>query len=95
MKRMEFPHKAPEGFKYETDQFSKTVIRIWIRNYNHEFVGCSEPHPKSVWGFFCQRTKQFKAPIHKDKIGKIVKPEDTTPYSAMQLNLNPLMSAFQ
>ena len=68
---MKFPHKCPEGFKYETDQFSKTVIRIWIRNCKYEFVGCSDPHPKSVWGFFCQKTKQFKAPIHKDKIGKI------------------------
>ena len=90
---MEFPHKPPTGYEYWTDQFSKTVIRIWIRNIGTEFVYTDTP-PSSVWGFFCQKTKQFKAPINHKKPGKVVKPENTTPYSAIQLNLNPLMSAF-
>jgi len=93
-KTMEFPHKAPEGFKYETDDYSKTMIRIWIRNCTREFIGTSEVHPRSVWGFFCRKKGQFIAPVNKNKPGKVVKAEDTTPYSAMQLNLNPLMYAF-
>jgi len=91
---MEFPHKAPKGYEYWTDQYSKTVTRIWIQNKSMEFVGCSDVHPSSVWGFYDQKKKVFKAPIHKDKPGKVVAPEDTTPYSAMQLKLNPLMAAF-
>jgi len=41
-----------------------------------------------------KRKKEFRAPVNSQKPGKVVKPEDTTPYSAMQLNLNPLMAAF-
>ena len=90
---MEFPHKAPSGYEYWTDDYSKTIKRIWIRNLDTEF-SYTDKRPSSVWGFFCRRKCVFMAPIHKDKPGKVVKPEDTTPYSAMQLNLNPLMAAF-
>ena len=90
---MKFPHTAPKGYEYWTDEYSKTVIRIWIRNLDTQFT-YTDKRPSSVWGFFDQKKKEFRAPVNSQKPGKVVKPEDTTPYSAMQLNLNPLMAAF-
>ena len=94
MKKMEFPHQPPQGYEYWTDDYSKTIKRIWIRNIGREFVGCSDIHPSSVWGFFCRKKGVFIAPINYKKPGKVVNILNTTPYSAMQLKLNPLMAAF-
>ena len=72
MKKMEFPHQPPQGYEYWTDDYSKTVKRIWIRNIGYDFVGCSEKHPSSVWGFFCRKKGVFMAPVNYKKPGKIV-----------------------
>lgn len=90
---MEFPHKPPKGYEYWTDDFKKTIKRIWIRNLG-TFVYTSGEYPSSVWGFYDSRKKCYIAPINHKKPGKEVRIEDTTPYSAMQLNLNPLERAF-
>ena len=87
---MEFPHKPPTGYEYWTDDFKKTIKRIWIRNLG-DFVYTGGEHPSSVWGFYDSRKKCYIAPINHKKPGKEVRIEDTTPYTAMQLNLNPLM----
>jgi hypothetical protein len=29
---IEFPHKAPEGYRYEYEDFKRNVISIWIWN---------------------------------------------------------------
>jgi hypothetical protein len=92
---MKFPHKCPEQFEYWSDEYSKTITRIWIKNKSRKFTYGEHEYPSSVWGFFDRKKKVFMAPIHKDKPGKVVDISKTTPYSAMQLNLNPLMSAFQ
>ena len=90
---MEFPHKAPKGYEYWTDDFKKTIKRIWIRNLG-DFVYTGGEHPSSVWGFYDSRKQTYIAPINHKKPGKPVRIEDTSPYSAMQLNLNPLERAF-
>jgi hypothetical protein len=90
---MEFPHKAPDGYEYWTDDFKKTIKRIWIRNLG-DFVYTGGIHPSSVWGFYDSRKKSYLSPINHKKPGKPVNIKDTTPFSAMVLNLNPLMSAF-
>lgn len=88
-----FQHKAPEGMHYEVTQFNKTVLAIWIC-YECEFQyrEGDEP-PKCIWGFYKPKTKVFHAPINHKKVGAVVNIDDTRPYTAMQLNLNPLMSA--
>jgi len=89
---MKFPHKAPSGYEYWSDEYSKTITRIWIRNLG-EFSYTDE-QPSSIWGFFNRKTGEYIAPINSKKPGKVVDINDTTPYSAMQLNLNPLERAF-
>ena len=88
-------HKCPDGFEYVMDDFNASTKRIWIINHTMEFVyreGAGPP--KSIWGFYKPKTKKYYAPINHKKIGREVKIEETRPYSAMPLNLNPLMSAF-
>ena len=88
-------HQCPEGFEYVMDDFNKTTKRIWITNHTMEFQyreGAGPP--RSVWGFYKPKSKKYYAPINHKKMGKEVRIEDTRPYSAMPLNLNPLMAAF-
>ena len=90
---IEFPHKAPKGYSYEYTQFKKNVVAIWIRNHS-EFSYNGGAPVKSIWGFYDTKTKCYHAPINSSKQGDQVEIENTTPYSAMQLNLNPLEQAF-
>ena len=87
-----FPHSAPPGYEYWSESYSKTIDRIWIRNLG-EFT-YTEDKPSTVWGFYNKRTGEYIAPINWKKPGKVVKVEDTSPYSAMTLNLTPLEAAF-
>ena len=92
---MEFPHTAPQGYEYWSDDYSKTIKRIWIRNISREFLYGDDIHPSSVWGFYCKRKGEYLAPINYKKPGKVVKLHNTTPFTAMPLNLTPLQLAFQ
>jgi hypothetical protein len=44
-----------------------------------------------IWGFYNTKEQQYYAPINSTKQGNKVDVNDTTPYTAMPLNLNPLM----
>jgi len=90
---MEFPHKPPKGYYYETEPFKRNVIAIWIHNtyrfdYNHGSA------VRSIWGFYNTKTKSYHAPVNSSTVGSVVSIDKTTPYSAMQLKYNPLTAAF-
>ena len=87
-----FPHVAPKGYSYEIELFKRNLLAIWI--CNHGKFSYTNKTPKSIWGFYDTKRKCYYAPINSSKQGDQVKIENTTPYSAMQLNLNPLMAAF-
>ena len=89
-----FKHQPPDGMHYEVTQFNKTVLAIWIC-YEYQFLYREgEEPPKCIWGFYRKSKGQFYAPINSKKVGSEVDISQTTPYTAMQLNLNPLESAF-
>ncbi len=92
MKRMKF-HNPPKNHEYWTEDFSSKFVRIWIRNKKY-FTYC-EGQPSSVWGFQNKKTGEYYSPVNHKKVGKKVDLSQTSPYSAMTLNLNPLMAAFQ
>ena len=92
----DFIHEPPKGYRYEVIRKTSHVLSIWTVcesgfNYNdHHECYC-------IWGFCKTKTTAkrgssytYYAPINSNKIGKEVSINDTTPYSAMQLNLNPL-----
>lgn len=88
----EFKHKAPKGYSYEFSSFKRNITAIWLRNHSL-FVYTSDP-VRTIFGFYNTKTRKYFAPINSKKVGKEVKLSDTTPYTAMPLNLNPLERAF-
>ena len=94
----DFTHQAPEGYHYEVDQFRRNIHRICIIN-DGTFSYTVDP-PKCVWGFVKTTGRKgstkttYHAPINFNKVGQVVDVADTRPYTAMQLNPNPLEMAF-
>ena len=89
----DFIHEPPKGYHYEVEQFRRNVHRILI--VNDGSFSYTNDAPKCIWGFYNTKTGSYSAPINFTKQGNPVDINDTRPYTAMQLNLNPLMSAFQ
>jgi hypothetical protein len=86
----DFPHKPPKGYRYATLQFKRDVVSIWTV-HQHGFVYNGHTESYCIWGFYNTKEQQYYAPINSSKIGNKVDVNDTTPYTAMPLNLNPLM----
>ena len=88
----DFPHQPPKGYSYEVTSFKRNFLAIWI--CNHGKFSYTNKTPKSIWGFYQTKKGDYYAPINSSKSGDKVDISDTTPYSSMQLNLNPLERAF-
>ena len=87
-----FPHKPPEGYSYEVKEHKRNMVSIWLRNHA-SFSYTSDP-VRTIWGFYNTKKGCYHAPINSSKHGNQVDIKDTRDYTAMQLNLNPLMRAF-
>jgi len=88
----DFIHEPPEGYRYEVEQHRRNMVSIWLR-FPHRFSYCDHA-PRTIWGFYDTKKKVYCAPINSTKHGNQVDIKDTRNYTAMQLNLNPLMAAF-
>ena len=89
----EFPHKAPKNYSYEFETWNASTIRIMLRchrkfDYN---LGASTA---TVWGFYKPKKRVYYAPINAKTIGKQIDIRDTTPYTAMPLNITALEKCF-
>jgi len=92
----DFPHKPPKEYRYKVVRKNTTTVAIWtVCNPGFVYNGGNDIH--CIWGFCKTKTtakrgtqNTYYAPINSNKIGKEVSINDTTPYTAMQLNLNPL-----
>ena len=87
-----FPHKPPKGYSYEVKEHKRNMVSIWLRNHA-TFSYTSDP-VRTIWGFYNTKKGCYHAPINSTKHGDQVDIKDTRDYTAMQLNLNPLMRAF-
>ena len=87
-----FPHKPPEGYSYAVKEHKRNMVSIWLRNHA-SFSYTSDP-VRTIWGFYNTKKGCYHAPINSTKHGNQVDIKDTRDYTAMQLNLNPLMRAF-
>lgn len=88
----DFIHEPPEGYSYKVKAFKRNLLSIWLHHPNH-YSYTSDP-VNTIWGFYNTKKRIYHAPISATKCGDQVDIEDTRNYTAMQLNLNPLMSAF-
>jgi hypothetical protein len=89
----EFPHKAPKDYSYEFETWNASTVRIMLRchrkfDYN---LGASTA---TVWGFYKPKKRVYYAPINATSIGKEVNIQNTTPYTAMPLNITALEKCF-
>jgi len=84
----DFIHEPPKGYHYEVEHFRRNVCRICIVNDGN--FSYTDVPPKSVWGFYNTKTRKYSSPINFSKQGDTVDINQTRPYTAMQLNLNPL-----
>ena len=89
----DFIHEPPKGFSYEVTEHRKNMLAIWI--INHGMFSYTDTPPQSIWGFYSRTKRCYHAPINSTKHGAKVDIDKTSSYTAMQLNLNPLMAAFQ
>ena len=87
----DFIHEPPKGYHYEVEQFRHNLHRICI--VNDGSFSYTDVAPKSVWGFYNTKSRTYSAPINFSKQGDTVDINQTRPYTAMQLNLNPLEAA--
>ena len=83
----------PKGYEYQTVQFKRNIIAIWLLCHRRFIYNHGSP-TQTIWGFYNTKTKQFHAPINSKQIGDVVDINNTSPYTSMPLNLNPLEYAF-
>ena len=87
----DFHHEPPKKYSYFVDNHKGNVIAIWLQH--HQTFSYTSDVVRTIWGYFDTKKGQYYAPINSKKPGKVVNIKDTTPYTAMQLNLNPLEHA--
>ena len=87
-----FPHEEPEGYSYETREFRSNVAAIWL-HHHYDYIYSGGKPVATCWGFYNFKTKCYYAPISSTKCGNKVEISQTTPYSAMLINRNPLEEA--
>ena len=84
------PHVSPKGYEYQTVPFKRNVVAVWLLCHR-QFIYNNGSPTRTIWGFYNTKTKQYHAPINSQQIGEVVQLSDTSPYTSMPLNLNPLM----
>ena len=88
-----FPHTAPEGYGYETVQFKRNIVAVWLLCHRRFIYNAGAP-TRTIWGFYNTKTKSYFAPVNSKTVGQEVKIEDTRNYTSMPIHLNPLEAAF-
>ena len=80
----EFPHKAPQGYYYEFEEFKRGVIAIWLY-CNRKFDYNNGAPTRTIWGFYKSKTREYFAPINSKSIGARVDINDTRNYTSMPI----------
>ena len=86
----DFPHFPPNDYKYKVIRKNSSLLSIWTV-YQREFVYNNGDESACIWGFYNPKKREYYAPINATKVGDKVDINSTSPYTAMKLNLNPLM----
>lgn len=89
----DFPHEPPQGYRYEVIRKNSSTIAIWtVCSPGFTYNDGNDVH--CIWGFYNHKKRCYYSPVNSTKQGDPVNVKDTTPYSAMIPNINPLMAAF-
>ena len=86
------PHRAPDGYEYEITNHKRDVIAVWLLCHRQYIYNGGTP-TRTIWGFYNTKTNQWHAPINSKTVGDVIQLSNTSPYTSMPLNLNPLQYA--
>lgn len=87
------PHQPPKGYSYEAIQFKRDIVAVFLLCHRR-FIYNGGAQTSTIWGFYNTKTRRFHAPINSKTVGEVVELSNTSPYTSMPLNLNPLEYAF-
>ena len=87
------PVKAPKGYHYEITEHKRNVAAIWLCG-GPTYIYKGGESARTIHSFYNYKKKVWFSPINSKKVGEEVDPSNIRPYTAMPLNLNPLMAAF-
>lgn len=90
---VDFPHKAPENYFYEYEEFKHNVVRIMLRCHRKFDFNLGES-TATVWGFYHTKKKCYYAPINVKTVGKEIDISSTTAYTAIIPKLTGLEKFF-
>ncbi len=88
----EMPVKAPKGYHYEVVEFKANVAAFWLCGGPTYLYNGGET-ARTIHSFYNYKKKVWYSPANSKKMGAEVAPESIRSWTAMPLNLNPLMSA--
>ena len=88
-----FPHKAPDGYYYEIEEFKRGVISIWLHSRNTFTYNNNEPS-RSIWGFYSTSKGKYYSPVNSKTVGKEVQIENTRCWTSMPIKQTSLEAAF-
>lgn len=86
------PVEPPEGYFYEITEHKRNIAAIWLTG-GPTYLYRNNTSARTIHSFYNYKKKVWYAPINSKKAGAEVAPEDIRPWTAMPLNLNPLMAA--
>jgi len=86
---IEFPHKPPEGYSYETKQHKINMVSIWLCHH-YPYVYSSNQRVSTIWGFYNTKKRCYYSPATSSQQGDTVDVSQTTAYSAIIPQYNPL-----
>ena len=78
----------PDGYRYVIRSHKKNIDSIWL--LHPDVYTYTSDRVYTIWGFYNTKTHKYYAPINSKTVGKEVSIEDTTPYTSMPINRNPL-----
>ena len=84
-----FTHEPPKAYSYQVREHKRNVLSIWLQHH-YDYVYSDGGNVATIWGFYDTKKKQYHAPVNSRTIGLQVDISNTTPYTAMPLNLNGL-----
>ena len=87
------PHQPPKEYSYEAIQFKRDIVAVFLLCHRR-FIYNGGAATRTIWGFYNTKTRRFHAPINSKTVGEVVELSNTSPYTSMPLNLNPLEYAF-
>ena len=86
------PVEPPKGYFYEITEHKRNVAAIWLTG-GPKYIYNDGKSARTIHSFYNYKKKVWYAPINSKKVGEEVDPTTMRPWTAMPLNLNPLMAA--